>query len=99
MSRLADFGRQGSGGSGESIKKIKSVTKIFRKMLNEVLKSCQIISADVKADVKQQEMQEIVAVFVFFYKKHLQNLKYNIPLGMYFSFNFAWDSIQLGLVR
>ena len=66
MSRLADFGRQGSGGSGESIKKIKSVTKIFRKMLNEVLKSCKIISADVKADVKQQEMQEIVAVFVFF---------------------------------
>ena len=59
----------------------------------------KIISADVKADVNQQEIQELVTGFVFFYKKDLQNLKYDIPLGMYFSFNFAWDSIQLGLVR
>ena len=39
---------------------------------------------------------------IFFYKnlkKYLQNLKCNIPKDMYFSFNFAWDSIQLGLLN
>ena len=43
-------------------------------------------------------------------KKYLQNLKYNVRIdwyfsfniawdSMYFSFNFAWDSIQLGFVH
>ena len=32
----------------------------------------------------------------FFNEKYLQNLKYDVPSGMYFSFNFAWDFIQLG---
>ena len=57
-----------------------------------------MISAHVKADVKQQEIQELVVYLVFFYKKYFQKLKYNVPSGMYFSFNFAWDSIQPGLV-
>ena len=34
-----------------------------------------MISADIKADVKQQEIKEIVAVSYNFYKKDLQNLK------------------------
>ena len=37
-----------------------------------------------------------LAHLVFFYKKYLQNLKYNAPKDMYFSFNFTWDSIELG---
>ena len=36
-----------------------------------------------------------LALFCSFYKKYLQNLKYNVPKDMSFSFNFAWDSIQL----
>ena len=53
-------------------------------------------SPDVKAEVKQQEIKELVAVsfLVLFIRS---NLKYNVPSGMYFSFNFAWDFIQLGL--
>ena len=35
----------------------------FQVMLNEVLKSCKkMISPDAKADVKQQEIKELVAV-------------------------------------
>ena len=44
------------------------------------------------------------------YKNYLQNLKYNVRIdwyfsfnfawdSMYFSFNFAWDFIQLGFVH
>ena len=63
-------------------------------MLNEVLKSCKkMMSTDVKADVKQQEVKEPVAVSCIFYKKYLQKLKQNVLTDMYFSFNFAWDII------
>ena len=34
-----------------------------------------MISVDVKADVKQQEIKEMVAVSYNFYKKYLQNAK------------------------
>ena len=34
-----------------------------------------MISADVKSDVKQQEVKELVAGSCIFYKNHLQNLK------------------------
>ena len=43
-----------------------------------------------------------LAVSYIIYKKYLQNLKYSVPTWnacMYISFNFAWDSIQLGFVR
>ena len=48
----------------ESVKTGKSVAKtFFQKILNEVLKSFQeMISADVKAVVKQREIKELVAV-------------------------------------
>ena len=36
-----------------------------------------MVSADVKADVKQQEVKEPV-ISCNFYKKNLQNLKYNV---------------------
>ena len=32
---------------------------------------------DVKADVKQQQIKVLVAYLVTFYKKYLQNIKYN----------------------
>ena len=38
-----------------------------------------MISTDVKADVKKQEIKELAALSCFFfYKKYLQNLKYNV---------------------
>ena len=59
-----------------------------------------MISVYAKADVKQQEIKELVEMYlVFFIKKYLQNLKYNAPSGMCFSFNFARDSVQLGPVH
>ena len=54
------------------------MTKIFFQIrLNEVIKVCKkMISADVKADVKQQKVKELVALSSsFFYKNYLQNLK------------------------
>ena len=50
------------------------------------------------SDVKQQEIKELVdqLYLIFLYKKCLHGLKYNVPKNTYFSFNFAWDFIQLG---
>ena len=48
-------------------------------------------------DVKQQEIKELAGhLYLVFYKKCLQDLKYNVQKEMHFSFNFAWCSIQLG---
>ena len=50
-------------GLGESVKKENSWQKsFFQILLNEVLKSCKNIFADVKADVKHQEIKEVIAV-------------------------------------
>ena len=66
------------------------------------------MSADVKADVKQQEIkeegegggiQELVAVSRNFLKGIPSKLEIQCRTGVYFSFNFAWNSIQLDLVR
>ena len=45
----------------------------------------KIISGDVKADVKQQQIKELVAYLVTFYKKYLQNIKYNEKQAWHFS--------------
>ena len=38
-----------------------------------------MISADVKTGVEQQEIKELVAIYlVTFYKKYLENLKYTL---------------------
>ena len=91
---------KGVWGLGESIKDRKICEKnIFQKMLDQVLNEIKNVStsADVKAVIKQQEVKELVVVAcIFFNEKYLQNLKYDVPSGMYFSFNFAWDFIQLG---
>ena len=41
-----------------------------------------MISADVKTYVQQQEIKEVVAIT--FYKKYLQNLKYNVKQACIF---------------
>ena len=53
------------------------------------------MSANVKANRKQQEMKDLVA---YLKKKHLQNLKYNIKRSC-FSFDLGWYSIRLDIVR
>ena len=62
----------------ESVKQGKSMTKkfffFFQIMLNEVLK---MISADVKADVKQQ-IKDLAVASQNFYEKYLQKLKYTV---------------------
>ena len=39
------------------------------------------MSANVKANKKQQEIKDLVAVSYIFYKKYPQNLKYNVTIG------------------
>ena len=48
-------------------------------MLKEVLKICEkMMSADVKANIKQQEIKDLVTYLTILCKKYLQNLKYNV---------------------
>ena len=54
-------------------------------------------SADVKADTKQQEIKELVALSCIFYKKYIPS-KLKIQQTCIFHLVFAWNSIQLGLV-
>ena len=43
------------------------------------------MSANVKANIKQQEIKDLVAVsYIFFFKKYPQNLKYNLKEGVFF---------------
>ena len=49
------------------------------------------MSADVKANIKQQEIKDLVAYPTNVYKNYLQNLKYNLKRGCIF------HSILLGI--
>ena len=75
----------------------------FQIMLNEALKSCKkwYISADVKADVNQQVIKELVASCIFnFYKRYVPSkLEMQCKTGIYFSFIFAWYFIQFDIVH
>ena len=70
-------------GLSESIRKGKFMTKIF--FSNNIEWSFKnlwkMMSADVKANIKQQEIKDPV---VYPTKKYLQNLKYNIKRGCIF---------------
>ena len=55
-----------------------------------------MISDDVKADVKQQELEELVAVSCNFCDTSKLEIKWKTR--GYFSFFFAWYSIQLEIV-
>ena len=46
---------------------------------------------NVKANIKQQEIKDLVALPYNFFKKYLQNLKYNVKEGAFF--NFIWFSL------
>ena len=67
-------------------------------MLNEVL---QMISSNVKANVKQQQIKDLSGCTLnFFIKKYLQNLKYNVKRAYIFHLiligipSSGWYSIQ-----
>ena len=48
-------------------------------MLKEVLKICEkMMSADVKANIKQQEIKDLVTYLTILCKKYLQSVKYNV---------------------
>ena len=60
-----------------------------------------MISADIKTDLKQQEIKYLVAVSTsqLFTEVSSQNLKYiQSKVGMYLSFNLGWYSIQLDII-
>ena len=42
------------------------------------------MSAHVKANIKPQEIKDVVAYLTNFYKKYLQNLKHNVKRGCIF---------------
>ena len=42
------------------------------------------MSADVKANIKQLEIKDLVAYLTNIYKSYLKNLKYNIKIGCIF---------------
>ena len=43
-----------------------------------------MMSANVKANIKQQEIKDLVAVSYIFFKKYPQNLKYSVKEGVFF---------------
>ena len=45
-----------------------------------------MMSGDVKANIKQQEIKYLVAVSYNFFKKFPQNFKYNVKEGVFFNF-------------
>ena len=55
-----------------------------------------MVSANVKADIKKQEIKYLVAYLTNVYKNYLE-IQYK--KGLYFSFNFGWYSIHLDIVR
>ena len=56
-----------------------------------------MISADVKADVKQ-EIKELVAIFYNFLEGP-SKLEIQCRKSVYFLFNFIWYSIHFGIVH
>ena len=58
-----------------------------------------MISADVKANIKQQEIKDLVAVSEKFLLEVPSKLEMQCKNGVYFSFDFVWYSIHLDIVR
>ena len=51
-----------------------------------------MMSVDVKANIKQQEVKDLVAYLT---KKYLQNFEIQYKKSVYFSFDFGWYFIHL----
>ena len=45
-----------------------------------------MMSANVKANIKQQEIKDLVAASYNFFKNYPQNFKYNVKEGVFFNF-------------
>ena len=58
-----------------------------------------MMSADVKANIKQQKIKDLVVYCTILCKNYLQNLKYNVNRGVYIPFDFGWYSIHLDIVH
>ena len=56
------------------------------------------MSPDVKANMKKQEIKDLVAYLTNFYELHVK-LEIQYKKRMYFSFDFTWYSIHLDIVR
>ena len=70
-------------------KETSQLNYIFQIILNEVHK--KMLSADVKANIKQQEIIELMAVpYKFLYKNYLRNLKGNVKMTCIYFFNKFW---------
>ena len=83
-------------GLNESDKKGKFMTKIFFQiMLNKLLKCCKNISADVKVEVKQQEIKELVAVNYSFLQEVSSKLEIQYKKGV---FNLTLLGISTSLI-
>ena len=50
------------------------------------------VFAAVKANKNNKEIKGLLAILTTFYKKYLQNLKYNTKRVCIFSFDFGWYS-------
>ena len=65
-------------------------------MLNEVLKICEkIMPDDVKANIKQQEINDLVAVSYNFLYEVPSKLEKQCKKENYFTLDFGWYSIHL----
>ena len=58
-----------------------------------------MISADGKANVKQQEINDLAAVSYKFLQEVPSKLEIQCKKGIYFSFDLGWYSIHLDIVR
>ena len=74
----------GLGDLSESVKNKKFLTKIFFSDNIQLSSKTlwKMMPADVKANIKQQGIKDLVTYLRNFYKKYLQNLRYNAKTGM-----------------
>ena len=84
----------------ESVKRKISDENLFSYNVERSSKSLwKMISADVKANLKQQEIKEIEAASYKFLWEGPTKLEMQCKKGMCFSFNFGLHSIQLDVIR
>ena len=92
--------REWEGFEFESVKRKISDENLFSDNAERSSKSLwKMISADVKANVKQQKIKEIEAASYKFLWEVPTKLEMQCKKGMCFSFNFGLHSIQLDVIR
>ena len=58
-----------------------------------------MISANVKSNIKQQEIKDLVAAFYIFLQEVPSKLQIQCKKGVYFATDFGWYSIHLDFFR